>query len=304
VNVREQPPDSAVSRHLGFHDQQRAAGPQDAPHLPQRGHPQVRRQVVHHQAVDDNVEVVGREVQCLGGADLEVAVATGAGLARGVRDHLARWIDPDDLAIRTDRPAEQPRPVIPLFASAGYEQTRMSDIAARVGVTEPVIFQNFGTKVELFAAALERATEHAVSHLTDLAIESAAVDDWLSCLLAPEHLDRLHTAPMFGVFFADAHRHQLDASIGGAMQRCVTRVAESIAGTLRRGQAAGTIRSDTSADALAWLVVSLIQAREFRRTHAAETSPALEDDLLVRVLDAFRPRDPNQDSGSEHTPGT
>ena len=45
---------------------------------------------------------------------------------------------------------------IPIFATAGYEQTRMSDVAACVGVTEPVIFQNFGTKAELFAAALDR----------------------------------------------------------------------------------------------------------------------------------------------------
>src|SRR5262245_59836548 len=50
---------------------------------------------------------------------------------------------------------------IPDFASLGYEQTRVSDVAARVGVTEPVIFQNFGTKAELFAAALDRVSEEA-----------------------------------------------------------------------------------------------------------------------------------------------
>ena len=178
----------------------------------------------------------------------------------------------------------------------------MSDVAARVGVTEPVIFQNFGTKAELFAAALERATQHAVSYLTDLARERDDVHDWLGHLLAPEHLDRLHTAPMFGVFFADAHRHQVEANIGVAMHRSVTRVADVIAGTLRRGQTSGAIRDDTSADTLAWLVVSLIQARQFRRTHSAEPSPALENDLLAGILDAFRSQAENQDSVSEGTP--
>jgi AcrR family transcriptional regulator len=191
---------------------------------------------------------------------------------------------------------------IPLFATAGYEQTRMSDIAARVGVTEPVIFQNFGTKAELFAAVLERATRHALSYLTDLAGEHPDVHDWLRRLLAPEHLDRLHTAPMFGVFFADAHQLQHEANIGGAMHRCVTRVAEVIAGTLRRGQTAGAIRDDTPADTLAWLVVSLIQARQFRRTHTAEPTPGLENDLLAGILNVFRPRPPGRSSGSMGAP--
>ena len=179
---------------------------------------------------------------------------------------------------------------IPLFASAGYEQTRMSDVAARVGVTEPVIFQNFGTKAELFAAALERVSEEAASYLSDLAAEHANVHDWLRHLLAAEHLDRLHTAPMFGVLFADANRLQHEASVGGAMHRSVTRVAEVIAGILQRGQIEGSIRHDNSPATLAWLVVSLIQARQFRRTHTAEPSPALEHDLLARTLEALGPQ--------------
>jgi len=183
---------------------------------------------------------------------------------------------------------------IPLFASAGYEQTRMAEVAARVGVTEPVIFQNFGTKAELFAVALERVSTDAARYLRDLAEERPNVHDWLGHLLAAEHLDRLHSAPMFGVFFADAHRHQLEASVGEAMHRCVTRQAEVIAGILRRGQTEGSIRDDTSPASLAWLVVSLIQAREFRRTHSAEPSPALEHDLLARTLDALRPQAPGQ----------
>jgi AcrR family transcriptional regulator len=178
---------------------------------------------------------------------------------------------------------------IPLFATQGYEQTRMSDVAARVGVTEPVIFQNFGTKAELFAAALERISTHAARYLSELAEERANVLDWLGHLLTAEHLDRLHTPPMFGVLFADAHRLQLEAGFGGAVHRSVTRIAEVIAGILRRGQLEGSIRDDASPAALAWLVVSLIQAREFRRTHTAELSPALENDLLAHTLDALHP---------------
>ena len=185
---------------------------------------------------------------------------------------------------------------IPLFASTGYEQTRVSDIAARVGVTEPVIFQNFGTKAELFAAALERASRDAATYLSDLARECATVHDWLRHLLEAKHLDRLHTAPMFGVLFAEAHRLQPDTGIAEALHHSIGRSAEVIGGILRRGQAEGSIRADASPATLAWLVVSLIQARQFRRVHSAEPSPALESDLLARILDAFRPQESAKDS--------
>jgi hypothetical protein len=132
----------------------------------------------------------------------------------------------------------------------------------------------------------------AASYLSNQAKEHASVHDWLSHLLAAEHLDRLHTTPMFGVLFADAHRLQLEASVGGALHRGVTRAAEIIAGILLRGQTEGSIRDDASPATLAWLVVSLIQAREFRRTHTPEPSPVLESDLLARTLEALGPQAP------------
>jgi len=165
----------------------------------------------------------------------------------------------------------------------------MSDVAARVGVTEPVIFQNFGSKADLFAAALDRVSTDAASYLSRLAENCEDVHDWLRHLLAAEHLDRLHTAPMFGVLLADAHRLHFEAGIHEALHRCITRVAEAIAEILRRGQAEGSIRADASPDTLAWLVVSLIHARQFRHTHTSAVDPALEDDLLAHMLDAFGP---------------
>jgi AcrR family transcriptional regulator len=177
---------------------------------------------------------------------------------------------------------------VPVFATAGYEQTRISDVAARVGVTEPIIFQNFGTKAQLFAAALDRVSEQAVAHLSDLAGEHQAVHQWLRLLLAAEHLDHLHTAPMFGVLFEDAHRLQFEPEVVAALQRSTARVAEAIARILHRGQDQGSIRNDVPSLSLAWLVVSLIQARQFRRRFTPEPSAVLEDALLADILGTLR----------------
>jgi AcrR family transcriptional regulator len=106
---------------------------------------------------------------------------------------------------------------IPVFATLGYEQTRMSDVATQVGITEPVIFQNFGTKAKLFAAALERVSEQASDYLNDMAGKNTSVDRWLCQLLASDHLDHLHTAPMFGVLFACTSTRTSVRRCGGAL---------------------------------------------------------------------------------------
>jgi AcrR family transcriptional regulator len=178
---------------------------------------------------------------------------------------------------------------IPLFATAGYEQTRMADVAAQIGVTEPVIFQNFGTKAELFAAALEHASQQAAGYLLDMSEAHPSVYDWLAKLLLAEHLDHLHTAPMFGVLFADAHRLQFVPEVSAALQRSMAHVADALGTILQRGQAESSIRPDVPSRALAWLVVSQIQARQFRHTFSPEPSAKLESDLLEQILQTFRP---------------
>jgi AcrR family transcriptional regulator len=174
---------------------------------------------------------------------------------------------------------------IPVFATLGYEQTRMADLAARIGVTEPVIFQNFGTKADLFAAALERVADEAAAYLNRLAAEHADVQGWLRHLLADEHVDYLHTAPMFGVLFEDAHRLHFEPAVRRALERSTADVAGALAAILQRGQVQGSIRPDVPPLTLAWLVVSLMHARQFRRRFTPQASKPLEDDLLTHVLD-------------------
>jgi hypothetical protein len=76
--------------------------------------------------------------------------------------------------------------------------------------------------------------------------------------------------------------------VSAAVQRSTTRVAEAIAGILRHGQAEGSICGDVPPLNLAWLVVSLIQARQFRRRFTPAQSTVLEDDLLVHILETVR----------------
>ena len=92
-------------------------------------------------------------------------------------------------AQRTRLPAAERRETIlraaaEVFAESGYRSAKVSDVAARVGVTEPVIFQNFGSKAALFAAVVERAAAEAKHSLDELAACPGPASGLLAHVLA------------------------------------------------------------------------------------------------------------------------
>ena len=176
---------------------------------------------------------------------------------------------------------------IPEFAASGYERTRIADIAGKVGVTEPVVFQNFATKSGLFIAVLDRMSAEVTRYLAALADHSADVAELLSVLLGYEHQDRMHGPGAFGTVFADAAASS-EPSIRKAGRRAHAQTVQGVVQLLRRGQKEGSIRDDVDASTLGWLLLSQIHARQFRRAHS-ETSPAMERDVLHALVAALRP---------------
>lgn len=176
---------------------------------------------------------------------------------------------------------------VPQFVAAGYDRTRVSDVAAKVGVTEPVVFQNFGTKSGLFVAVIDRMSHEVARYLTALGDHSHNVGDLLSVLLSHEHQDRMHGPGAFGTMFAEAANSPAP-SIRKAGRRAHTRMVHAVVDLLLRGQRDGSIRRDVDAATLGWLVLSQIHARHFRRTHS-ETSVTMERDVLQALLAAMVP---------------
>ncbi len=176
---------------------------------------------------------------------------------------------------------------LPEFASAAYGRTRVADIAAKVGVTEPVVFQNFGTKADLFAAVLARAADEVATHLQALGSRSATALDALSSLLAHQHQDQMHSKGALGAIFVEAAGNPLP-SIHDAAHRAHERTVQALAGLIGRGQDEGSIRKDVEATALGGLLLPQIHARQFRRP-TAETSPLLERDLRDAILQVLSP---------------
>ncbi|HEY6296112.1 MAG TPA: helix-turn-helix domain-containing protein [Streptosporangiaceae bacterium] len=192
------------------------------------------------------------------------------------------------------------RAAVEVFAESGYRAAKVSDVAARVGVTEPVIFQNFGSKAALFAAAVEHAADDVRDSLDELAARPGPATGLLAHILAaPAHGALGHgTAPgagpagaghpgaAFGVLFADAASLAADPALAGLTCTAVRAVAVHLADLVRHAQADGSVRPDADPEAAAWLLLSVLSARRLR---AAAMPPALEPTVRALLLAALAP---------------
>lgn len=190
-------------------------------------------------------------------------------------------------------PAEQRKETIlgaalEVFRHTGYGRTRVSDIAARIGVTPPVIFQNFGTKAELFVAVLDRAADEAASAFAAMAEQADDAFVVLTHILDPAHFAEMHAQGAPGALFADAAAIG-DDRITVALCRAISRFATPMTELLARGQREGTVRQDVAPVTLTWLILSLIRSRAFRVAVLPDGAP-IEHELLNLTLDTLRPR--------------
>jgi AcrR family transcriptional regulator len=173
-----------------------------------------------------------------------------------------------------------------VFGRAGYQKTKMSDVAAAVGVTEPVVFQNFGTKAGLYVAVLEQAGERAREAFTRRTWHGTGVRDALEEILSPEHMEAMHSGAGHGVLFADAMSLIGDPEIGAAARQAVGVLAESLAEMVSEGCRAGELRADLDPQAASWSMLSLMASYYFRLAVMPDR-PGLQQgisDLLLSSL--------------------
>src|SRR5207249_6231781 len=94
-----------------------------------------------------------------------------------------------------------------------------------------------------------------------------------------------------GMLFMEA-ASRFEEPIRDAVRRANERTVQGLAALLRRGQDEGSVRGDVPTVALAWLVLSQVHSRQFRRARTADMSPALEAAMLEALLVALGPPAP------------
>lgn len=173
-----------------------------------------------------------------------------------------------------------------VFTTRGYRGTKMSEVAAVLGLSEPVIFQNFGSKPALYAAVLERAAGqiHAQMHAAILHHRSAA--DVLAHVLDPSPRHGSQGPVSIGVLFSEAVTLIGDPELGTPADRAVHAVVGHLADLVRRAQADGELRSELNPQAAAWLLLSVLATRPLRAAVSSDRG-RLERRVGSLVLEAI-----------------
>ena len=188
-----------------------------------------------------------------------------------------------------------------VFGQAGYRAGKVSDVAALVGVTEPVIFQNFGSKAALFAAVIERAAVDVQASLDHLAAEFGSASELLAHVLTglahgrpgqartdpdAQRAGTGHPGAGYGVLFAHAATLAAESELSESARAALRAIAAHLASLIQGGQADGGLRSDADPEAAAWLLLSVLSARRLR---AAAMSADLEPSVTALALQALAP---------------
>jgi AcrR family transcriptional regulator len=136
-----------------------------------------------------------------------------------------------------------------VFASKGYHAAAMDDIADAAGVSKPVLYQHFPSKLDLYLALLDQSCERLVEVVEEAL---ASTDDNADRVIA--------TVAAFYEFISSASGEfrfvfESDLTGDGAVQQRLSRVNDEISDAI-----AGVIAEDTSLPApqAKLLAVSLV----------------------------------------------
>jgi AcrR family transcriptional regulator len=185
---------------------------------------------------------------------------------------------------RVERERQILRTAHELFAERGFGAVTMDDVAARVGVTKPLLYAYFGNKDRLYIACMEPAGDamlSAVAEATGAASGPAeALRDGLRAFFGFVEDDRDAWRVLFDETLPAGG--EIAQRVGEYRDRLVTLIAESRLALLpvrRRARAA----AETEALATALLGACEALARWWLRTGAM--SPAAAAELLITTVD-------------------
>ncbi|EYB69490.1 hypothetical protein DEIPH_ctg005orf0053 [Deinococcus phoenicis] len=171
------------------------------------------------------------------------------------------------------------------FAERGYADTRVSDIVARAGVSQPIFYDHFTGKEALFGALVERFRTRVRQLIADSACREQSPP-----LSLRESL-RLTCAAVFRAFAEDPALTRLALQQAPDAGQVKQDLVTLLAGNVRAAQESGRVRSDLPAELIAETIVGSVERLTWRYLVTGEIGA----DALARAVsdlhhDGFAPR--------------
>ena len=117
-----------------------------------------------------------------------------------------------------------------VFAAQGYHAAAMDDIAERAGISKPVLYQHFPSKLELYQALLSTHAEELVGRLTSAISATSDNQQRVRGAVAAYFDFVAGEGESFRLVFESDLRGDPEAAavLDGAMAQCVDAVADAV----------------------------------------------------------------------------
>ena len=155
----------------------------------------------------------------------------------------------------TDRRRQLLEASVKCFADHGYQGTTTARLAKAAGISEPVLYQHFASKHDLFVAMLEQVGKEVLREWRKAIAPLKMPLDQLRVLL------RLNPAiadprgkQLYRVIFA-AQVEFNEPEIQAALRKHYQQYARFLTNAIKRAQRADQVRRDVSAVGLAWQLI-------------------------------------------------
>ncbi len=158
--------------------------------------------------------------------------------------------------ISQKRRAQLMEAAVEIFAQKGYANTRMDEIAKRVGIGKSTVYEYFSSKEELFTACGEIMMEDMVDSVTKIFATPTSLRERIRAyeLYSLRHMVRFH-----GNFFQIMGSPEVLVIVKRCIEQHIHSMYEVILQMLQKGQQEGEIVPDCNLEALSNLLIGLSQ---------------------------------------------
>lgn len=165
-----------------------------------------------------------------------------------------------------------------VFAAQGYHAAAMDDIAERAGISKPVLYQHFPSKLELYQALLTTHAEELVDRLTSAIAATSDNQQRVRGAVAAYFDFVAGEGESFRLVFESDLRGDPEAAavLDGAMAQCVDAVADVV-----------TTDSGLSRERARLLAVGLVGLSQIAARYWLDSGRAVSRDEAVELMSAL-----------------